>query len=116
MVERFEPASGKDTNRPQLRACLDYVREGDELVVHSTDRLSRSTVDMLKTVEDLTGRRTYPHRPMSDPIDLSDSTLTHPTIASKSTPASQATPASPLRFFDAPRLPVDRLADDVFRR
>jgi DNA invertase Pin-like site-specific DNA recombinase len=49
-------ASGKDTNRPQLLACLDYVREGDELVVHSMDRLSRSTVDMLKTVEELTTR------------------------------------------------------------
>ena len=36
-------AAGKDTNRPQLQACLDYVREGDELVVHSMDRLARST-------------------------------------------------------------------------
>ncbi|ASL16260.1 site-specific recombinase PinR [Mycobacterium intracellulare subsp. chimaera] len=49
-------ASGKDTDRPALRACLDYVRDGDELVVHSMDRLSRSTLDMLKTVEDLTSR------------------------------------------------------------
>lgn len=49
-------ASGKDTNRPQLQACLKHLRKGDELIVHSMDRLSRSTVDMLKTVEDLTGR------------------------------------------------------------
>ena len=27
-------ASGKDTNRPQLRAALDYLRDGDVLVVH----------------------------------------------------------------------------------
>jgi DNA invertase Pin-like site-specific DNA recombinase len=49
-------ASGKDTNRPALIECLKYVREGDTLVVHSMDRLARSTVDMLTTVEDLTGR------------------------------------------------------------
>ncbi|PJK24404.1 recombinase family protein [Mycolicibacterium goodii] len=49
-------ASGKDTNRPQLRACLDYVREGDELVVHSMDRLARSTIDLLRTVDELTSR------------------------------------------------------------
>ena len=49
-------ASGKDTNRPQLRACLEYVREGDELVVHSMDRLARSLVDLRRTVDDLTGR------------------------------------------------------------
>jgi DNA invertase Pin-like site-specific DNA recombinase len=49
-------ASGKDTNRPQLRACLDYVREGNELVVHSMDRLARSLVDLRRTVDDLTGR------------------------------------------------------------
>jgi DNA invertase Pin-like site-specific DNA recombinase len=49
-------ASGKDTNRPALAECLGYLRQGDELVVHSMDRLSRSTVDMLSTVEDLTGR------------------------------------------------------------
>lgn len=49
-------ASGKDTNRPQLQACLKHLRKGDELVVHSMDRLARSTVDMLSIVEDLTGR------------------------------------------------------------
>lgn len=49
-------ASGKDANRPELRACLDYLREGDELVVHSMDRLARSLVDLRRTVDDLTGR------------------------------------------------------------
>lgn len=49
-------ASGKDTNRPELQACFKYLREGDELVVHSMDRLARSTVDMLTTVEKLTSR------------------------------------------------------------
>jgi DNA invertase Pin-like site-specific DNA recombinase len=49
-------ASGKDTNRPELQACLKYLREGDELVVHEMSRLARSTRDMLATVDDLTGR------------------------------------------------------------
>ena len=29
-----EKVSGKDTNRPQLQAMLDYVREGDTIYVH----------------------------------------------------------------------------------
>ncbi|NKY50177.1 recombinase family protein [Nocardia vermiculata] len=49
-------ASGKDTNRPELRACLDYLREGDDLVVYSMDRLARSLVDLRRTVDELTGR------------------------------------------------------------
>ena len=31
--------SGKDVNRPQLKAAMDYCRDGDALVVHSLDRL-----------------------------------------------------------------------------
>lgn len=49
-------ASGKDTDRPALTECLGYVREGDELVVHSMDRLARSLVDLRRTVDDLTAR------------------------------------------------------------
>ncbi len=30
-----DKASGKDTKRPDLQAALDYIREGDLLVVHS---------------------------------------------------------------------------------
>ena len=44
--KRFEDkASGKDTHRPQLKAALDYLRDGDVLVVHSIDRLARSLAD-----------------------------------------------------------------------
>lgn len=49
-------ASGKDTHRPQLQAALDYLREGDTLVVHSMDRLARSLVDLRRTVDDLAAR------------------------------------------------------------
>lgn len=55
--KRFsDKASGKDTNRPQLQAALEYLREGDVLVVHSMDRLARNLDDLRKIVCDLTGR------------------------------------------------------------
>jgi len=55
--KRFiEYASGSTTNRPQLQALLDYIREDDCLFVHSMDRLARNTKDLLTMVEDLTSR------------------------------------------------------------
>lgn len=51
-----DKASGKDTKRPQLQACLEYLREGDVLVVHSMDRLARSLGDLLGIVKGLTDR------------------------------------------------------------
>ncbi len=48
--------SGKDTNRPQLKAMLDYVREGDVVVVSDFSRLARSTTDMLQIVQELTDK------------------------------------------------------------
>ena len=51
-----DKASGKDTNRPELARALDYVRDGDTLVVHSMDRLARSLVDLRHTVDELTQR------------------------------------------------------------
>ncbi|KSU60786.1 MULTISPECIES: recombinase family protein [unclassified Gordonia (in: high G+C Gram-positive bacteria)] len=52
----IDHASGKDTDRPQLAACLEYLREGDELVVHSMDRLARSLVDLRRITDELTER------------------------------------------------------------
>jgi len=49
-------ASGKDTKRPQLQAMIKHVRKGDELVVHSMDRLARSLVDLRRTVDELTAK------------------------------------------------------------
>lgn len=48
-----EKVSGKDTNRPQLQAMLDYVREGDTVYIHDFSRLARSTKDLLELVEQL---------------------------------------------------------------
>jgi len=49
-----DKASGKDATRPQLQAALDYVRDGDVLLVHSMDRLARNTEDLLRVVRELT--------------------------------------------------------------
>lgn len=46
-----EKVSAKDTNRPQLKLMLDFVREGDTVVIHDFSRLARSTKDLLEIVE-----------------------------------------------------------------
>jgi DNA invertase Pin-like site-specific DNA recombinase len=51
-----DKASGKDVKRPQLQAALDYLRDGDTLVCHSMDRLSRSLDDLRRVVKELTAR------------------------------------------------------------
>ena len=51
-----DKASGKDTKRPQLQAALDYLREGDTLMVHSMDRLGRNMLDLLQTIRSLNDR------------------------------------------------------------
>ncbi len=48
--------SGSTRNRPGLQACLDFIRDGDTLVVHSMDRLARNLSDLLSLVKDLTER------------------------------------------------------------
>lgn len=56
-VERvyIEIASGKSrTGRPQLEAMMDFVREGDVVIVESISRFARSTRDLLTLVEQLT--------------------------------------------------------------
>jgi DNA invertase Pin-like site-specific DNA recombinase len=49
-----DKASGKDTNRPQLGQAIEYLREGDTLVVHSMDRLARNLEDLRRIVRELT--------------------------------------------------------------
>ena len=51
-----DKASGKDTKRPQLEAMLEFVREGDAVVVHSMDRLARNLDDLRRLVVGLTKR------------------------------------------------------------
>ena len=50
-------ASGSKCSRPGLEACLDYLREDDTLVVWRSDRLGRSTIELLKIVDSLRERK-----------------------------------------------------------
>ena len=46
--------SGKNTNRPELKKMMDYVRRGDTVIVESISRFARNTRDLLDLVERLT--------------------------------------------------------------
>ena len=48
-----EKRSGTTDSRPQLKQCLNYVREGDQLIVTRIDRLARSTLHLCQVAETL---------------------------------------------------------------
>jgi len=48
-----EKRSGTTDARPQLKQCLNYVREGDQLIVTRIDRLARSTLHLCQIAETL---------------------------------------------------------------
>ena len=48
-----EKISGKDRNRPELEKMLDFVREGDTVIIESISRLARSTRDFLNSLDEL---------------------------------------------------------------
>ncbi|HEX8923934.1 MAG TPA: recombinase family protein, partial [Patescibacteria group bacterium] len=52
-----DKVSGKDLARPELTALLQFVREGDHVIVHSLDRLARNLDDLRRIVKDLTARK-----------------------------------------------------------
>jgi DNA invertase Pin-like site-specific DNA recombinase len=51
-----DTGSGRSADRPELAACLAYLRPGDTLVVPSLDRLSRSLSDLIALVAELRRR------------------------------------------------------------
>lgn len=51
-----EKLSGKNTERPELKRMIEYVREGDTLVIESYSRLARSTRDLVLIVEQLNAK------------------------------------------------------------
>lgn len=68
--EKKSAASGK---RPRLEACLEYVREGDILVITRLDRLARSTLHLCQIADEL--ERKGVHLQVIDQnIDTSDAT------------------------------------------
>ena len=49
--------SGKNTDRPELKKMMSYVREGDTVIVESISRFARNTKDLLELVEKLTAKQ-----------------------------------------------------------
>jgi len=67
-----EKKSGTQTKgRSKLETCLDYLREGDTLVVTRIDRLSRSLRDLQNLVYDLKEQKIY-LKATEQPIDTSN--------------------------------------------
>ena len=48
--------SGKNTQRPELQKMMDYVRQGDMVIVESISRFARNARDLLELVERLTAK------------------------------------------------------------
>lgn len=71
-VERVftDKVSGKNTERPELHKMMDFVRDGDMVVVESFSRFARNTRDLLdltaaleeKGVQFVRGEPTGPYR------------------------------------------------------
>ena len=49
----YDQASGSQTVRPGIDACLKFMRKGDTLVVWRLDRLGRSLKDLVELIEDI---------------------------------------------------------------
>ncbi len=50
-------ASGKDTKRPKLQEMLNYIRDGDTVIVHSMDRLARNLEDLRRIISSISGKQ-----------------------------------------------------------
>jgi len=69
-----EKRSGVDAGRPELKRCLEYLREGDTLLVTKLDRLARSTSDLYRIVSQL-AEKNVQFKVLDDPaIDTSSRT------------------------------------------
>lgn len=69
----FQEKKRARSQRPQLKACLEYLREGDALVVTRLDRLARSTLHLCQIAEELQ-RKNVNLKVLDQNIDTSDAT------------------------------------------
>ena len=53
----IEKMSGRNTERPFLQEMMNFVREGDSVVVESISRFARNTKDLLELTEQLSNKR-----------------------------------------------------------
>ena len=52
----IDKASGKNTDRPELKKLMSYVRRGDTVIVESISRFARNTKDLLELIETLSAK------------------------------------------------------------
>ena len=52
----IDKKSGKNDNRPQLKAMREFVREGDTVIVTEYARLARSVRDLLSIIDELSAK------------------------------------------------------------
>lgn len=52
----IDKASGKSSDRPELKKMMEYVRKGDTVIVEAISRFARNTKDLLELVEQLTAK------------------------------------------------------------
>lgn len=65
-----EKASGGKDDRPELAKALEMLREGDTFIVYKLDRLARSTLKLIETL-DLLNKKGVKFVSLSDNIDTS---------------------------------------------
>ncbi|MBE0470387.1 MAG: recombinase family protein [Methyloprofundus sp.] len=68
-----EKVSGTTANRVQLHRCLEYLREGDSLVITKLDRLARSTFHLTQ-ISNLLEEKSVDFVVLDQQIDTSTST------------------------------------------
>lgn len=69
----IEKVSGKDRKRPQLKAMMEFVQEGDVVVVHELSRLARSVVDLYDIAKEL-NEKGVSLESLKEDIDLTSAT------------------------------------------
>ena len=71
-VEKFfvDKVSAKSAKRPKFDEMMNFLREGDELIVSEFSRLARSTTDLLNIVESLT-KKDVKVRSLKEQLDTS---------------------------------------------
>ena len=71
-VEKFfvDKVSAKSAKRPKFDEMMNFLREGDELIVSEFSRLARSTTDLLNIVETLT-KKDVKVRSLKEQLDTS---------------------------------------------
>lgn len=68
-----EKVSSISVKRSRLQACLEYVRDGDTLIITRLDRLARSTLHLCQIAEELQ-RKNVDLQVIDQNIDTSDAT------------------------------------------